>query len=303
MRKSKKLIVIAAVLIASSAIGVVVYFSRNSSLEQDQPASTQSKHAYTIKLESGTDYPNLEDSKLAFRIEDEQGQVLKSFNEVHGQSTHLVVVRKDRVSIVYLEPAYDDSSGRFTVSKASFPSDGEYRVFVEFLPADAQTGPDGQKLSVVTYQDITVGDANSYRPQQITRERFESSDGEFDLNVFLAPHDPSDPGLAAGSTSSFAVSVYKNGQPFTALEQNEGSRVSMVMFGPNLEYVHAHANNDEVPDTYVLSFSVIFPTNGLYTAFLRTKADGKVNITDYVLSVSKSPESATPEDMPMEGGH
>lgn len=302
MLKSKKRgVLIGAALAVVVAVGAVAYFNRPTAETDDQNTVVQSHPTYKLQLDSGQSYSNLDSIDLSFKITDEKDQILKAFDEVHGGLVHFTAVRKDRGEIVYLDPTYDEPTGTFTVNGADFPSDGDYRLLADFTPNGSQMGPDGTKLSVTTYQDITVGDTSNYKPTGIGFERFKSSDNGFDINVFLAPHDPSDPGLAAGSTSSFAASVNKDGSPYRQLEDYEESRGSITLLGPDLEYVHAHSTNDEVPDTYVLAFSVLFPSSGAYKGFLQSQTEGRINNTDYVLTVAEEPTSIQPEAPP--AGH
>lgn len=297
--KKKRLLLVAVLLIVIGGVGSQAYLKKELTADETNTGIVQSHRSYGIRFDAGTSYATLEVPQLSFRIEDEKGKTLKSFDEIHGNKVHTVAIRKDRADIIYLEPTYAEDTGTFTIKDAQFPSDGEYRLFMEFTPSDAQIGPEGtSKLTVTAYQDIRVGNQANYQPQDIGNEQFKSKAYEFDLNLFLAPHDPSDPGLAAGSSSSFAVSVYKNAQQYTQLENYQESRGSMMLFGPGLEFLHIHSPQSELPDSFVLSFSAVFPVAGKYKAYLQTKADGRIHTTDYVLAVASAPESISPEDLP-----
>lgn len=300
--KKKALLLAAVLLIIIGGVGSKTYLQKEPTADETNTGTIQSHRSYSLKFDSNTSHDSLKVPKLSFHIEDEKGEVLKRFDEIHGSKIHVVAVRKDRADIVYLESIYNEATGEFAIENAEFPSDGEYRLFTEFTPSDAQIGPEGtDKLTVTAYQDITVGDTEKYQPAEIGPERFKSSDKGFDLNVFLAPHDPTDPGLAAGSSSSFAVSVYKDGSPYTQMQEYKESRGSIVLIGPALEFMHTHATNDEVPDTFVLSFSVTFPVPGNYKGFLQTKTADTINNTDYVLTVAEEPTSNQGEAPP--AGH
>ena len=251
----------------------------------------QSHRTYSLKALGDAQYQPNKPVEYRFQITDERGQILKDFDVVHEKQMHFITVRKDGTNFQHLHPAFDKDNGTFTLKDLSLPTDGEYRLFADFTPSDAQMGPDGTKLPATPYADIKVGDLSKYKPETYGEQRFKSSSNGFDINVFLAPHDPSDLGLVAGTSSSFAVSVYKDGKEYRSLENYLGSKGHMVVFGPDLEFIHAHTQNDDVPDSFIITFNVHFPKAGTYKAFLQTQAEGKVNTTDYVLKVQASPRS------------
>lgn len=292
-----------AVVLAVLLLGVVGVWYQYGRQQSTNSASNQSASPATYKLvlENSKAYVVGVPQNLSFKITDNKDQLLKDVEPVHGDRVHAVIVRKDRSQFQYLDAKYDESSATYNLSNLTLPNDGEYRLFVNFTPTNAPLGDSGVATTVTTYADLKAGDASKYQAQTVNAEQFKSSDNGFDINLFLAPHDPTDPGLIAKATSSFAVSVNKSDEPFRQLQLYKGTRGSIVLIGPNLEFVHIHSQNEEVPDTYVLSFSVDFPSSGYYRAFMQTKTNNLVNDTDYVLNVGELPDSSSP--MPDMGGH
>lgn len=286
MKRKKIWLLLLLIILAAVAAWTVLGQKKDSDNQPQQESGAKvAESSYNLKLLNNSDFQPNQSQTLSIQIIDDDGQVFKGLETTHGDRAHLVAIRKDRTNFQYLTATYNSESGTFTLNDFSLPTDGPYRLLVEFIPQDAGMGPEGQKLPATVYKDIEVGDITKYQPAAIGSERLKDSANGFDINIFMAPHDDSDPGLISGSTSSFAVSVNKNGQPFTGLEKFQDSRGSIMLFGPDLEFVHAHTTNNDVPDTFVLSFSLTFPVSGKYKAYLQTKADGITNLTDYVLTV------------------
>ncbi len=90
----------------------------------------------------------------------------------------------------------------------------------------------------------------------------------------------------AGHETNLAIEINKNGQPYNKLQTYLGALGHMVVLGPNLEYIHAHALSEDVANQVgLITFSVNFPDAGQYKLFLQTQADNQVNTTDYTLTV------------------
>lgn len=264
-------------------------------------APVQSHRTYSLKALADKDYMPNQPTEYSFQIIDERGQILKDFDIVHEKQMHFIAVRKDATNFQHVHPSFDKASGTFSLSDLTFPTDGVYRLFADFTPSDAQMGPSGSKLPATPYQDVYIGDISKYKPEPLGAQRFKSQANSFNIDVFLAPHDPNDLGLVAGTSSSFAVGVYKDGQEYRSLENYLGSKGHMVIFGPDLEFIHAHTTTDSTSDSYIVTFSVDFPKGGQYKAFLQTQAEGKINTTDYVLSVKDAPKTQISPPVPSPG--
>lgn len=303
-KSQKVLLVITAFALAISAGAFAMYREPLMDMAgKEGSGPIQSHRTYSLKPLTRSDYQPNKPAEYSFQIVDERGQVLKDFDVVHEKQMHFITIRKDATNYQHLHPEFDSDSGTFRLTSLTFPADGEYRLFADFTPSDAQMGPEGTKLPATPYIDTKVGDMSKYKPQPLGEQRFDSNTNGFDINVFLAPHGPNDLGLVAGTSSSFAVSVHKNKEPYAKLEPYLGARGHMVVFGPDLEFIHGHTTNDSTTESYIITFSVNFPKGGKYKAFLQTQTEGKVNTTDYVLEVSDAIKDNTPTPDPAHRGH
>ena len=96
-------------------------------------------------------------TKLMLKIQDADGTPIKSFDILHEQLVHLIVVRDGLDEFAHLHPDVD-SSGMMT-TQFVFPKSGKYRLFANHQPqgkpaglatgevnvsgSDAKTAPDG----------------------------------------------------------------------------------------------------------------------------------------------------------------
>lgn len=264
----------------------------------------QSHPTYSLNLMSGKSYLAAKPVSLHYEIQDQTGKVLKDFDVVHEKKMHLIIVRKDRTNFQHVHPTFDESNGMFKMDSFIFPTDGDYRVFADFTPSNAQKDPMGMKLPATPYQDVKAGDVSKYVPAPLSEDKFSSIVNGFDTNIFFAPGDDSPGGMPnmdfyAGQDSTVAISINKDGQAYKNLQTYLGALGHMVVLGPNLEFIHAHAQTTDIANqSGLIIFTVNFPKEGRYKLYLQTQADGQVTTTDYSLTVKPNPGST---NQPMGG--
>lgn len=282
------------VVVVAAILAVGIYVKAKKPL-------AQSHRTYSLNLMDTTAFNPNEPANLKFDIIDENKAVLKDFDTVHEKLLHLIVVRKDRTNFQHVHPEIDSATGTFRLSGFKFPTDGQYRIFADFTPLDAQKDPTGTKLAVTPYQDVKVG-SGAFTPQVLASDKLSSSANGLNTNVFFPPSDDSPGGgllnkLYAGADSSVNIKFTKNGAPFTNLESYLGALGHMVVLGPNLEFIHAHPLSSDINNqSGLVTFMVNFPTPGRYTVYLQTQAAGQVDTTDYALSVLPNPASSSKTD-------
>jgi len=284
-KSQKALLIVTSVALAVSAGAFMVY--REPLMEHDSMQVVQSHPSYSLNLVSGKAYAAGSPISLRYKIQDQNGNVLKDFDVVHERKMHLIVVRSDRTNFQHVHPTYDEASGMFVMEAFTFPTDGEYRVFADFTPTNAQKDPMGMKLPATPYRDVQAGDLSKYAPQALGADRLASTSDGFEASIFFPPPDDS-PGSAdtsfyAGQESNIAISINKNGQLFKNLQNYLGALGHMVVLGENLEFIHAHPQTvDEKNQGGVIVFTVNFPKKSRYKLFLQTQADGRVTTHEFV---------------------
>jgi hypothetical protein len=220
----------------------------------------------------------------AFSIVDEQGVTLKDFATVHEKQMHFIIVRKDLQQFQHIHPGYNPTTGVFTQKYMVIPTDGEYRLFADFTPSNAQMGPDSMPLGVTDYQDVTVGDMTKYIPQPIGGTETSKTFGEYGVSTALNPAPPK-----TSTEEDLAFKLTRNGTSVTDLQDYLGALGhSVILSEGNLQFIHAHpTETDLAKQTGTVDFIANFPEAKKYKVFTQFQRDGKVFTTDFVVDVQQ----------------
>jgi hypothetical protein len=101
-----------------------------------------SASGYTLQVSSKTFEAGREET-FGMRILDSGGHVVRDFDEQHGESMHLMVVRRDLIHYQHLHPSLG-TDGAWSVPLV-LPEPGVYRAFADFsvggVVADTRCGP------------------------------------------------------------------------------------------------------------------------------------------------------------------
>lgn len=231
--------------------------------------------------------------ELKFEISDDRGKIIRDFDVVHEKLLHLIVVRKDRTNFQHVHPSFDKSSGIFTLAGFKFPTNGEYRMFADCTPSGEKVDADGMKMSIVPYKDVSAGDGN-YNVQPLGDDKITSDVAGLSTQLSVAGGTS----FAALTPMTLSVAINRDGSPVKNLQNYLGALGHMVVLGPNLEYIHTHAEQESDDNqTGVVTFAVTLPEAGQYKIFLQTKANNQVNTTDYTVTAN-SPQKDKLQDMP-----
>lgn len=234
-----------------------------------------------LKLDSeertySMDQPN----EYNFSISKLSGETLKDFEITHTKLMHMIVVRKDLNFFQHLHPEFDSEKGMFSLKDLSFPEEGEYRIFADFKPV-------GSKETITLHEDIKVGEV--YEPIALgSEERTKTFE---DFEVSLETHDD----LQTKAESMLMFNLSKNGEPITNLEEYLGALGHTVILKENtLDFIHAHPHEMEEQNGTV-NFMVEFPEPGRYKIFTQFQIEGKVLLTEFVVTVkeNENPEAAS----------
>jgi hypothetical protein len=265
-----------------------VYCSADGTLTSTE--SIQSHRSYCLKATAQTNYQPNAPVVYSFSIIDDQGNTLKDFALEHEKLLHLIVVRKDLKEFQHVHPNLNQSTGQFTLNDLIFPATGPYRIFADFTASGAQKDADGMLLNTVVYQDVNVGDVNSYTAQPLGTTEKNKIFNDYNVTLSTNPQSLS-PGV---NLVTFKVS--QNGKPVTNLEDYLGALGHSVILKENtLDYIHTHALEDvSVKQTGKIDFHVEFPSIGNYKIFTQFKHNGKVITTDFVVTVSAPKSGAKP---------
>lgn len=291
------IVVIAGAVLLLGAGGIGWYFTRKQPTPEPTFApAVQSHRSYTIRSDASRLFQPNTLSIYSFSVVDDQGTTLRDFATVHEKLTHVIIVRKDLAEFQHVHPTFDEQTGAFALSDLTFPSDGPYRIFADFTPAEGQKGPDGQPLGVTIYDDVLVGDQGKYAAQPLAGDAHRKTVDGYDVQLATTP-----PSLAAQTLVVLSFTLSRGGTPVRTLEPYLGALGhTVVLREGDLEFLHTHALDEQVANqTGTVDFAVTFPREGQYKVFSQFQHEGKILTTDFVVSVAKAAEMPT-GDMPME---
>jgi hypothetical protein len=219
-----------------------------------------------IKVTS--DWENLEPnttSELSFVIQDNNGEVMKSFEVEHEQLLHLIIVRDDLQDFQHLHPNFDIATGTFTTS-LSFPEPGPYTLYADFV--SAQEGH-----TVLSFKASVTGDYLPVEPVVNVMEKTTVGDLE------VTPQFPTT--LKTGDMVTYGFDVTKEGEPVEFEPYLGAIGHSVVLHVGDLNYLHAHA------DEGALSFMTTFTQTGTYVAYTQFQVGDYVYTARTVFEVGQ----------------
>jgi len=268
-----------------------VFCGPDGRLTSKQPI--QSHRSYCILLRSDLNAlkPNTP-FRLVFSIIDDRGERLRRFATVHEKQMHLIVVRRDLDNFQHLHPTFNETTREFTLDSVTFPSNGPYRVFADFTPAEGQIGPSGELLGATPWMDMTVGDTTGFRMQALGAAELRQEIGEYTVGL-RTPKRPS-----AGDEAMLRFVIERGGQPVTDLEPYLGALGhAVVLREGDLEFLHAHAVEQKASSqTGEIDIAVHFRMPGRYKAFVQFQHKRRVLTAAFVLPTVEegSEEAAQP---------
>ena len=270
--------------------GIFLYFS--SQKEKNEPQQTgghgattsgghqpvaQGERSYEPEITSDTKNikPN-QPIKFSYKIKIDKGEVLKNYEIAHEKIMHFIVVREDLQNFQHLHPDFNQATGEFTVN-ITFPTDGVYRVFPDFTPAEDNP----QKLPITVYHDLDVGNMNKHKAQPVLPDtQPKKTVGEYQISYDFPAE------IMMRNEITYSLTVEKNGQPVTNLEKYLGALGhSVVLKEGSLDFIHTHAEETSAKGPKI-KFSTSFPEEGSYKIFTQFQHEGKVQIADYVIEVN-----------------
>ena len=197
--------------------------------------------------------------RFEFRILDERGRPLRSYDVAHARRMHVVVVRRDLTGFQHRHPTLQPD-GTWSVRLGPLQP-GAYRAFADFSTA-------GENRILGT--DLFVGGrAPLLRVPPPNRGTLT---GPF--RVFLNSRQPS-----ARETVTLRFGVRKE-LARVVLEPYLGARGHLVVLREgDLAYLHVH------PEADALAFETTFPSPGRYRAFLEFVAGGRVYTAPFTIDV------------------
>ncbi len=164
---------------------------------------------------------------LLVNLKDASGAVLRELDLSHEKPVHLIVVSSDLFEFYHLHPeSQPDSSFRVT---HSFPNGGDYKLYADFTPLNAE--------QVIEHFDLKV--AGSQRPSVPLVPDGATTKTVDGMKVTMQPDKP----LRAGGDVmlKLVVSDEKTGKPVTDLERYLGAPAHIVIISEDTrDFLHVH---------------------------------------------------------------
>lgn len=258
--------------------GAYILFGGGPSAPPGQSV-VQSNRSYTVEVTSSTDgiKPG-QAATITYRIKNNKGEIVKNFEIAHEKIMHFIVVRKDLQEFQHLHPDFNKTTREFSIM-VTFPTDGWYRIFPDFIPAKSEDNP--QLLPTTLFHDIIVGNLNAYQPQSVIADTLHKKIVDGYEITSIMPQE-----LKAGTPLVYRLTIAQNGQLVRNLETYLGARGhSIILKADTLDFIHTHVESDDGFDSN-LTFPTLFREAGRYKIFTQFQHKGRIITIDHVISVA-----------------
>jgi hypothetical protein len=207
-------------------------------------------------------------------VPDRDAEVVKEFQEVHERLLHLIVVRNDLGTFAHEHPETTPVDGVFQV-KYTFPSAGEYNLFVDVAPKNA-----GSQVLPVKLKVSGKG-GERFDLSKAARGGSGSIPG-----LKVAVQAPAD-GLPSGKTLPLSATLQDDqGAPVRDLQPYLGAVGHLILIHQDgVTFVHSHPDerDPENGKNGTVAFLSRLPKPGLYRGWAQFQRGGQVQTVDFVL--------------------
>jgi hypothetical protein len=227
------------------------------------------EHGAQLILSSTPEPPRAgEPVELRIMLHDASGQMLKEFEPIHTKLAHLIIVREGLDEFAHLHPSVDES-GNMTAMH-TFPSGGNYLVFLDHKPAGKPSATANAKL-VVKGESPPAPTLKPDVPGTIEGDSLQAKVS-----------------MRASGDKAHVVSFQvqdASGAAVDDLQPYLGAMGHLVVLSANGgQYVHAHPVTETASGGNV-EFEVHFPGPGIYKGWGQFQRDGKVTTIPAIMQV------------------
>jgi hypothetical protein len=303
-----------AVFLAACDSGRRPAENSNGAVAGNTTTITEAAHRVEFSSEPAEIQAN-QPTTLSFFIKNKQGAIVKDLQIVHEKPMHLLIVSTDLAEFYHVHPEpFPDGSYRV---QHTFPSGGDYKLYADFTPSNAQ--------QMVERVDLKVAGPERAKVALIPDTRFEKSvDG---LKVVMKP----DGKLEAGKDVMLNFQAFDaaSGTSATDLQNYLGELAHLVIISEDMvDFVHAHPmstgepmeememdkQNDHnsdghshssetkdpgKPSASEVSAHTSFPRAGLYKLWAQFQRGGRVISVPFIVNIpTGSAEPAKAANVP-----
>jgi hypothetical protein len=197
----------------------------------------------------------------------------------HGKKMHLIVVDDALTTFAHLHPDYQ-ASGSYD-AKTTFATGGTYFIFADYKPSEGS--------EVQNKHSLNVGGTPAKNAAATAQRLTWTSNG---ITLTLKPDYNK---VETGAEQHIDSILTQNGKPVKveSLENYLGNKAHVVMIGlADKDYAHVH------PETEAgnFHFHAEFHHEGLYRAWVQFMLNGKLQVADFVINVTKGAAKAEAKD-------
>lgn len=205
---------------------------------------------------------------LDLMIHASDGTMVHTFDIVHQEKVHLVIISEGLEHFAHLHPEVD-SSGNLRVA-FTFPVGGRYRLFADHTPS-------GGSPATAIGEMAIAGDVPTAATPVSNSPGVIAADG---LRATIS-HEV----LKAGSSARFTFSLRNDQGDVIQLDPYMGELGHLMLIGVgNWRYVHVHPIGGDGPAGRV-EFESHFSEPGLYKGWSQFKEQGRVRVVPFVVEV------------------
>ncbi len=263
-----------------------VYCSPDNKLTDHQ--SKQSFKSYCLVSVSTEPLVSGKPQNFSFTILNNFGETVKNFEVVHEKLMHMILVNKNLDGFQHLHPEYDSVTGVFTVKDITFPNDGQYMIYLDFVAQAGGENPDKMVPQMIA-EKLVVGNKTNTPVQKLTLDITDTNDTIIknvdNYKVTLSSHEQNLNQLTRSTQNKLRFIVDDiEGKKINPLEKYLGTYGHLVIIHEEThQYIHAHPLETGASNS--MEFDVAFPLEGTYKLFFQFQHDGTVHRTEYGVSV------------------
>lgn len=222
--------------------------------------------------------------EVVYKIKDKQGNTLKDFDVMNEKIMHFIIIRKDLQYFQHIHPEFNKITGEFSIP-VTFATDGEYRMFADFMPLMKNMKSNGKHEPITIYKDVNVGNLADYKPEPLGDIVYTKKFNDYTITI-----TPSSESLLSQNDLEFTFEIKKDEKPVTDLEDYLGALGhTVVLREEDLQFIHAHATQkSDAQQTGKVIFMIKFPKAGNYKLFSQFQHEGKIITLDFLVNVKNN---------------
>jgi DMSO/TMAO reductase YedYZ heme-binding membrane subunit len=265
---------------------ISIHSAHTGSLTTVTPTITSSDKRYTVSVSTNPVQPQPgDDVAMTITVFDaSNGTQIKQFTQLYEQFLHIIIVDSSLQMFAHIHPR-TTADGTF-VAHFTFPNDGSYHVYFNFVPFQAPEQQVGVTVKVGT--GVATPVAPELKADTVTIKQ----SGPYTLTMTGANSLQSQD-LSAGK-QPITFSIFKGSDP-ASLAPYVGAFGHLTLINTDTyEFVHAHPKDLTVPKPtdrsgpdvtfYPMQLAGIIKP-GVYRAFVETAPDSTYTMVPFTLTV------------------